>query len=179
MSQCIWWKFNDVIWALSVWYWTRQWNIATWCIIPTPLIFPNPLLGVECIELRGTTASRPPLPLPPQPHKPQIGGGYSPVFNTAPPIIACRPFNIARFRTNHIITSDTSVLLSEHKNSEISTLYVSQDSLKQMSMVIDTARGLFHQNLKHIFLFFKRCKALLLHSTFPNRMIFQVPARRG
>ena len=116
VSQCIWWKFNDVIWALFVWYWTCQWNPATWCIIPIPLIFPNPLLGVECIELRGTTASRPPLPLPPQPHKPQIGGGYSPVFNTAPPIITCRPFNIARFKTNHIITSDTSVLPSEHKN---------------------------------------------------------------
>ena len=104
-------------------------------LIPIPLIFPNPLLGVECIELRGTTASRPPLPLPPQPHKPQIGGGYSPVFNTAPPIITCRPFNIARFKTNHIITSDTSDLPSEHVNSEFSTWCVSQDSLKQISKV--------------------------------------------
>ena len=146
-------------WALFVWYWTCQWNPATWCIIPIPLIFPNPLLGVECIELRGTTASRPPLPLPPQPHKPQIGGGYSPVFNTAPPIITCRPFNITRFKTNHIITSDTSDLPSEHVNSEFSTWCVSQDSLKQISkvtwLILSKSEKLFS-------LFFKRCKILLL-----------------
>ena len=164
MSQCIWWKFSIVIWTLFVLYWTRQWNL-----IPTPLIFPNPLLGVECIELRGTTASRPPLPLPPQPHKPQIGGGYSPVFNTAPPIITCRPFNIARFKTNHIITSDTSDLPSEHVNSEFSTWCVSQDSLKQISRVT----WLISSKSEKLFsLFFKRCKILLLLFNFPHGTIF-------
>ena len=146
--------------------WYSWWNIVTWiwCIIPTPLIFPNPLLGVECIELRGTTASRPPLPLPPQPHKPQIGGGYSPVFNTAPPIITCRPFNITRFKTNHIITpEDSSVLPSEHKNSEFSTWCVSQDSLKQISKIT----WLISSKSEQLFsLFLKRCKTLYILFNF-------------
>ena len=123
------------------------------------------------IELRGTTASRPPLPLPPQPHRPQIGGGYSPVFNTAPPIITCRPFNIARFKTNHIITSDTSDLPSEHVNSEFSTWCVSQDSLKQISRVT----WLISSKSEKLFsLFFKRCKILLLLFNFPHGTIFQM-----